>query len=111
MLKPVLVMILGLALALPVSAKIYDPVMEENLKIARMFCVENYECTNLLALELDDAYRKGKHQRESVRPWNVIVNKQTKELATLCDSAPNKQVCDVYRMKLLERFIAGLSDL
>lgn len=109
--KTVLSMILGLALAMPASAKIYDPVMEENLKIARMFCVENSDCVNLLALELDDAYRKGKRQMESARPWNVIVNKQTKDLATLCDTAPKKQVCDIYRMKLLERFIAGLSGL
>ncbi|QFR56064.1 hypothetical protein CPT_Muldoon_109 [Serratia phage Muldoon] len=111
MVKLVLGTILGLSLAMPATAKIYDPVMEENLKIARMFCVENSDCVNLLALELDDAYRKGKRLQASDRPWNVNVNRQTKELTTLCDTAPNKQVCNVYRIKLLERFIEGLDGL
>lgn len=86
-----------------------DPIMAENLRIAKTFCLANTECADVIALELDDAYRKGIKDQESKRPWNVLVNRQTKELKTLCDNAPKAELCFAYRNSLIERYMAGLS--
>lgn len=86
-----------------------DTVMAENLRIAKTFCLKNIECADVIALELDDSYRKGIKDQESKRPWNVLVNRQSKVLASLCENAPKGDLCDKYRVKLIERYMAGLS--
>lgn len=110
--KTILSIILGLALSLPASAwtdSSQNKEMSDNLQIAERFCSANTECINLLALELDDAYRKGQKEKYVQKAWHLKVNKFTKELSTLCDTAPNKDLCEAYRVQLLSRYIQGLN--
>lgn len=99
--------ITALAVAAPLHAK---DVMTENLRIAKVFCLKNTECTDVIALELDDSYRKGEKDKDSKRPWNVLVNKQTKSVSALCDNAPKLELCEAYRIQLIERYMAGLTS-
>ena len=108
--KKLLSRFLVLVLALPIYVSASDDaVMAENLRIAKTFCLKNTECADVIALELDDSFRKGVNDQDSKRPWNVLVNKQTKTLATLCEKAPKGDLCERYRTKLIERYMAGLS--
>lgn len=81
-----------------------------NQNIAKGFCGENAQCSDFIALELEDAYKQGVAEKRDQRAWDLSIAKYARTKRNLCDNAPDKYMCYTYRNALLTRYMAGLSS-
>ena len=83
---------------------------DSSLELAKQFCsVKNSECLSILSFDFDKVYAEGQTDSDSRFKWSTLVSRKSKELETLCDKAPDMQVCVNYRNTMLQVYIAGLS--
>lgn len=100
--------LIGLILAFNINAE--STSMSDSMEIARTFCNVNIECADILALELDSAFNDGVKDSNSSAQWNTLINRKAKSWKDLCDKAPSKNICMMYRDQLMARYMAGLSS-
>ncbi|AJD81927.1 hypothetical protein YenMTG1_117 [Yersinia phage vB_YenM_TG1] len=104
MYKPLVV--LSLILVCTSDVKADDVVWKESIKTAKLFCGSNNECVDVIALELDSAYRDG---QTAINKWRTdAIKRKEKQLETFCDKAPNLTMCVSYRENIMKQFISGL---
>ena len=86
-----------------------DRAMDNSITIAKQFCNKKKECINVLAAELDASYQEGLILSKSDKAWNSLISSKARKLVGYCDRAPERELCEAYRGKLMERFIIGLA--
>lgn len=83
---------------------------DDSLALAKQFCTKtNTECLNILSFDFDKTYAEGQTDSGSRFKWSTLVARKAKDLESLCDNAPDMNVCEEYRDTLLRVYIAGLS--
>lgn len=97
--------------ALLFSSSVWANYYDDSTNMAKHFCGNNSECIDIISLELDSAYYAGKEdiRRKNANPVNLVKNKK-KKLSSLCDKAPNEELCLAYKASLLNLYIRGLSS-
>lgn len=87
-----------------------DKPQDSSFELAQQFCIKtNSECLSILSFDFDKTYAEGQTDSGSRYKWSTLVARKSKELESLCDKAPDAQVCENYRSTLMQVYIAGLS--
>jgi sensor histidine kinase YesM len=81
--------------------------MNDAINTAKHFCKDDQECINVLAVELDTSYYEGTLDVNKDK-LSALENKMG-TLKDLCESAPDLNVCESYKIALMERYIAGIT--
>lgn len=81
--------------------------MDDAINTAKHFCKDDQECINVLAVELDTSYYEGTQDADKDK-LSALKDKMG-TLKDLCESAPDLNVCESYKVALMERYIAGIT--
>ncbi|AKA61958.1 valyl tRNA synthetase modifier [Proteus phage SJ_PmiM] len=85
--------------------------MEESIDVAKYFCGDDIECINILSVELSTSFHEGFLQSKKDAEYKISALKnKANSLSSLCEKAPNSEICETYRGALMDKYIAGINQ-
>lgn len=107
--KIALALALGLTPIANAEAKRENVEYNQSNKTASIFCSNNEECIDVVAMELDAMYYQGVNETNQ-HTMGTLINRKDRSLADYCNHAKDKKSCETYKNQLMLKYMTGLLD-
>lgn len=109
MMKKLIALALMVAIIPIANAKKENGEYNQSNITAGVFCLNDKECIDVVAMELDAMYYQGLNESKQ-NTMGTLINRKHRSLADYCNHSKNEENCEIYKNQLMLKYMTGLLD-